>query len=387
MTTYTFMAPCHFGLEAVLKREITGLGYEIAKTEDGRVADAKALCLASLSLRTAERVMLVVGEYEALTWDEYFEGMKKLPWEEYIPREARFWIKKASSVNSRLFSPKDMQSLGKKAIVDRLKQSLHTQTLPETGDDYPIRVFVKKDVVTVGLDTSGDSLHKRGYRKLHGPAPISETLAAALILLTPFGAGRILADPFCGSGTFPIEAALIAGRVAPGLNRDFISEKWTHIAPEKAWRQAREELNEIREEGKRLLEDTTILGYDADGEVLRAARENAGAAGVSGYIHFQKQDVSRFSSSKKYGFMVSNPPYGERMEDRQALEPIYKSLKKIMADNPTWSYYFITSDQSIQKAIGKKPAKKRKIYNGMIRTDYYMYMGPKPAGKGIRFDE
>ena len=234
--TYELIAPCHFGLEAVLKREILDLGYEISRVEDGKVTfigDAEAICRANVFLRTAERVLLKVGEFRAVTFDELFEKTKALPWEEYIPVDGKFWVKKANSIKSKLFSPSDIQSIMKKAMVDRMKRAYGVDVIPETGASYPIRVAFYKDVITVALDTTGESLHKRGYRKLTSKAPISETLAAALIMLTPWNKDRILVDPFCGSGTFPIEAAMIAANIAPGMNRSFLSEDWKNLIPRK----------------------------------------------------------------------------------------------------------------------------------------------------------
>ena len=226
------IVPCHFGLEAVLKKEIYDLGYEILKVEDGRVTfegDAEAVCRANIFLRTAERVLVKAGEFTAETFDELFEGIKAIPWEDYIPKDGRFWVTKASSIKSKLFSPSDIQSIVKKAMVERLKQHYHVEWFPEDGASYPLRIFLLKDRVTAAIDTSGESLHKRGYRTMTSKAPITETLAASLILLTPWKKDRILVDPFCGSGTFPIEAAMMAANIAPGMNREFTAEQWTDL--------------------------------------------------------------------------------------------------------------------------------------------------------------
>ena len=360
------IAPCHFGLEAVLKREIYDLGYEITKVEDGKVTfegDAEAIIRANLSLRTAERVLLEVGSFHAETFDELFEGIKALPWEDYIPENGKFWVKKAASVKSKLFSPSDIQSIVKKAMVERMKKTYQKDWFEEDGSEYPLRLFLMKDEVTVALDTSGDSLHKRGYRTMHGKAPISETLAAALIMLTPWRKDRILVDPFCGSGTFLIEAARIAANIAPGLDRHFTAEGWENLIDPSLWQEIKAELRaEIDLDIK-----TDLQGYDIDGEVLKAARENAARAGVAELIHFQEREVARLSHPKKYGFIITNPPYGERMEDNETLPSIYGDIGDALDKLDSWSAYLITSYADTEKYIRRKAAKKRKIYNGMIR--------------------
>ncbi len=371
------IAPCHFGLEAVLKREIYDLGYEIIAVEDGRVTfegDAEAICRANIFLRTTERILLKVGSFHAETFDELFEGIKALPWEDYIPEKGRFWVKKASSIKSKLFSPSDIQSIVKKAMVERLKQKYHVGWFEETGADYPVRIFLLKDEVTVTIDTSGESLHKRGYRTLSSKAPITETLAASLILLTPWKKDRVLVDPFCGSGTFPIEAAMLAANIAPGMNREFLAEQWTNLIPRQLWYDA---VTEARE-----LVDTDITvdiqGYDLDGEVVRAARENARRAGVDKLIHFQQRAVADLHHPKKYGFIITNPPYGERLEEKAALPELYTQIGQAYAGLDSWSMYLITSYEDAPKYIGRKPDKNRKIYNGMLKTYYYQFLGPKP---------
>ena len=248
MERFELIAPCHFGLEAVLKREILDLGYEISQVEDGRVTfygDAEAVCRANVFLRTAERILIKAGSFKAVTFDELFEKTKQIPWEHYIPRDGKFWVTKAASVKSKLFSPSDIQSIMKKAMVERLKSCYHISWFEESGASYPVRVFLMKDIVTVGIDTSGVSLHKRGYRQLSSKAPITETLAAALIMLTPWKKDRILVDPFCGSGTFPIEAAMMAANIAPGMNRSFTAEEWTNLIPKKEWYDAVNEANDL----------------------------------------------------------------------------------------------------------------------------------------------
>jgi putative N6-adenine-specific DNA methylase len=377
MKTYELVVPCHFGLEAVTKREIYDLGYEITRVEDGRITfegDEEAICRANVFLRTAERVLLQVGRFRAETFDELFEGIKALPWEAYIPRDGKFWVMKASSIKSKLFSPSDIQSIAKKAMVERMKQSYDINWFEENGAPYPVRIFLLKDEVMVTLDTTGESLHKRGYRLMTSKAPLTETLAASLILLSPWRRDRILVDPFCGSGTFPIEAAMIAANIAPGMNRSFTAEQWTNLIPAKLWK---ETLAEAREMVDTEIE-TDIQGYDIDAEVVKAARENAKRAGVDGLIHLQQRAVADLRHPKKYGFIITNPPYGERLEDKKDLPELYTQIGRSFAGLDSWSLYMITSYEDAERYIGRKADKNRKIYNGMIKTYFYQFMGPKP---------
>ena len=377
MKTYELIAPCHFGLEAVLKKEILDLGYEISQVEDGRVTfigDDEAVCRANIFLRTAERVLLKAGCFKAETFEELFQGTRAIPWEEYIPEDGKFWVAKASSIKSKLFSPSDIQSIMKKAMVERLKKHYGVTWFPENGASYPLRVFLYKDMVTVGIDTSGDSLHKRGYRTLTSKAPITETLAAALIMLTPWNRDRILVDPFCGSGTFPIEAAMLAASMAPGMNRSFLSEEWRNLIKRKCWYEAMDEANELVDTDIKV----DIQGYDIDGDIVKAARSNAESAGVADMIHFQQRPVSALSHPKKYGFILTNPPYGERIEDKSNLPALYREIGERYAALDAWSMYLITSYEDAEKYIGRKADKNRKIYNGMMKTYFYQFMGPKP---------
>ena len=381
MKTYELVVPCHFGMEAVTKREIYDLGYEITRVEDGRITfegDAEAICRANVFLRTAERVMLLVGRFKATTFEELFQGIKALPWEEYIPQDGKFWVKKASSIKSKLFSPSDIQSIAKKAMVERLKGVYKTDWFKEDGAAYPVRIFLLKDEVMVALDTSGDSLHKRGYRLQTSKAPITETLAAALIMLTPWRKDRILVDPFCGSGTFPIEAAMMAANIAPGMNREFTAEAWTNIIPRQLWYDTVQEAEDMVDKDI----EVDIQGYDLDGEVVKAARENAKRAGVDHLIHFQQRDVAKLSHPKKYGFIITNPPYGERLEDKADLPALYTTIGDVYKNLDAWSMYMITSYADAERYVGKKADKNRKIYNGMIKTYFYQFMGPKPPKKG-----
>lgn len=374
---FELIAPCHFGMEAVLKREINDLGYEISKVENGKVtflADAEGICRGNIFLRTTERILLKVAEFKAETFDELFEACKAIPWEHYIPENGKFWVTKATSVNSKLFSPSDIQRIVKKAMVESLKRTYRVSWFAEDGASYPLRINIMKDIVTVSLDTTGVSLHKRGYRRYTAPAPVTETLAAAMLLLSPWKKDRILVDPFCGSGTIPIEAAMIACRIAPGLNREFLSEEWDNLIPKKEWYGVVEEAQDMVCEDA----EVQIQGYDIDDEVLKMARANAALAGVEDKIHFQRRDIINFSSPKKYGFVVSNPPYGERLSDKKQMEMLYRSIGQIIKENDTWSFFLLSGYEEAQKMIGKKADKNRKIYNGMMKTYLYQYMGIKP---------
>ena len=368
---YEFIAPCHFGLEACTKKEITDLGYEITEVSDGKVSfegDEEALCRANINLRTAERVLLKAGEFKAESFEELFEGTRSIAWEELIPKDGKFWVAKASSIKSKLFSPSDIQSIMKKAMVERLKTRYSTSWFKEDGAEYALRVFLHKDKVTIGIDTSGASLHKRGYRRLTAKAPITETLAAALIMLTPWRADRILVDPFCGSGTFPIEAAMMAMNIAPGVERDFVSCGWDNLISKKYWYDAYDEAHDLEKSIEEIKAISDIQGYDADGEIINAARENAARAGVGELIHFQKRDVAMLSHPKKYGFIITNPPYGERLEEKKNLPALYKTVGERFAELSDWSMYMITAFEDAERYIGRKADKNRKIYNGMMKT-------------------
>lgn len=383
MKKMELIAPCHFGLEAVLKKEIYDLGYEILQVEDGRITfegDEEAVCRGNIFLRTTERVLLKIGKFKATTFEELFQGIKSLPWEEYIPADGKFWVTKASSIKSKLFSPSDIQSIVKKAMVERMKQEYDVEWFPESGASYPVRIFLLKDEVTVTIDTTGESLHKRGYRYLTSKAPLTETLAAALILLTPWKADRFFVDPFCGSGTFPIEAAMIAANIAPGMKRHFLSETWDNLIPKDLWKDCFMEAEDLVDTDIKV----DIQGYDIDGDIIKAARENAKRAGVEQLIHFQQRSVSELHHPKKYGFILTNPPYGERLEERDALPSLYTEIGKAYQGLDSWSMYMITSYEDTEKYIGRKADKNRKIYNGMLKTYFYQFLGPKPPKKNRR---
>lgn len=383
MDRYILIAPCHFGLEAVLKREIIDLGYEISYVEDGRVAfegDAEAIVRGNIFLRSAERILLQVGRFHAESFEELFQNIRAIEWEEYLPKDAKFWVTKASTVKSKLFSSSDIQSIVKKAIVERLKNVYQMTWFPETGKEYPIRVFNCKDTVTVALDTTGVSLHKRGYRQMTAKAPISETLAAALLMLTPWNKDRILVDPFCGSGTFPIEAAMMAANIAPGMNREFICEDWTNIIKKTLWYDAINEANDLIDDSVQV----DIQGFDIDAQVLKAARKNAVDAGVDHMIHFQERAVKDLSHPKKYGFLITNPPYGERLEEKSTLPELYATIGERFRQLDSWSAFIITSYENVERDMKMKATKNRKIYNGMLKTYFYQFMGPKPVNHKMK---
>ncbi len=385
MGQYEWIAPCHFGMEAVLKREIQNLGYEISRVDNGKVTfrgDIGAMARANIFLRTTERILLKAAEFKAVTFDELFEGVKEIPWERYIPEDGKFWVTKANSVNSKLFSPTDIQKIVKRAMVERMKQIYHRDWFEETGASYPLRISILKDVVTIGIDTTGESLHKRGYRKFTAPAPLTETLAAAILLLSPWRADRVLVDPFCGSGTIPIEAAMIGLNMAPGMNREFTAEQWKNLAPRKLWYEAVTEAEDVISRDREL----NIQGYDISDEMLRMARANAKLAEVDRHIHFQRRDVRDFSHPKKYGFVISNPPYGERLSSKDEMAELYRAIGQVMSDNDTWSFFLLSGFEDAQRALGRKADKNRKIYNGMMKTYLYQYMGQRPPRKERRED-
>ena len=379
MKNVELIAPCHFGMEAVLKREIADLGYEITEVEDGKVTfcgDLSAVCRANIFLRTTERVLIKVARFRAETFEELFQGTKNVPWEEYLPEHAKFWVAKANSIKSKLFSPSDIQSIMKKAMVERMKSVYHRERFPEDGPSYALRVTIIKDIVTIGIDTSGESHHKRGYRKFTSKAPVTETLAAAILLLSPWKSDRILVDPFCGSGTFPIEAAMIGAGIAPGAKRSFAAEAWPLISA-SLWKQAREEA----EAGVKTDVSLQIQGYDLDPAMIEGARENARNAGVESLIHLQVRDVRDLHSTKKYGFVITNPPYGERLEEKEAMPALYQEMGKAFRGLDTWSFYILTGYEDAEKHLGRKADKNRKIYNGMLKTYLYQFMGPRPPKK------
>lgn len=377
MKNYTLIAPCFFGIEKTLKDEISNLGYEIIKTEDGRVTyktDEKGIAMSNLWLRTAERVLLKVAEFEATTFNDLFENTKAINWSKYIPYGGEFPVSKASSIKSKLFSTSDIQAIVKKATVESLKISYEEDgMLPETREKYPIQVFIHKDIVTIALDTSGMALHKRGYREVSTKAPLRETMASAMVQLTPWQPGRTFVDPMCGSGTIVIEAAMLGLNMAPGLNREFVSEKWTTMDKKIWWDARKEAFNKMNTDI-----DFKIYGYDIDKEAVMIAQKNAELAGVEDYVEFKVFNAKNFESEEKFGFIVTNPPYGERLEDKQTVKKLYKDLGYAFKELKTWSYYMVTSYEDFENAFNKKATKKRKLYNGRLKTYIYQYIGPKP---------
>lgn len=377
MSEYKLIAPCLFGLEAVLKREIQDLGYDIVEVEDGRVAfagDGLAICRSNIWLRTAERVMLEVGRFKATNFEELFDQIETIEWERYIPVDGKFWVSKASSIKSQVYSARDIQSIAKKAMVSRMSLSYGFERFKEDGASYPVRIFIKKDLVSVCLDTSFEALHRRGYRIHTSKAPISETLSAALVLLSVWNKDRSFVDPMCGSGTLVIEAAMIGANLAPGLNRSFTAEGWKNLIPRKLWIEAVDEANAKYKPNAVL----NIQGFDKDYLVLKTARENAENAGVDHFIHFQERDVADLTHSKPYGVIVTNPPYGERLSNTEEVEVLYKTMGEAFSQLEHWSCYILTSFEHFEKAYGSKANKKRKLYNGMLKTTFYQYLGKRP---------
>ena len=380
MKQYTLISPCFFGVEKMLAREVKELGYEIIKTEDGRVTyktDEYGIAKANMWLRCAERVHLKIAEFEAKSFDELFENTKRIDWSKYIPYGAQFPVSKASSIKSKLYSTTHVQSIVKKAIVDSLKKSyLEDGLLKEDKEKYPIYVFIHKDKVTLSIDTTGDALHKRGYREKANKAPIRETLAASIMYLNPWKPGRTLVDPMCGSGTILIEAAMKGINMAPGINREFISEKWRTIDKKIWWDTRKDAFDKI---------DTDIqfkiYGYDIDESAIEIARENAELAGVEDYIEFNVGNAVDFKSDEEYGFIVTNPPYGERLDDEETVQMLYKELGYTFRKLKNWSYYLITSYEDFEQEFGQDADKRRKLYNGMLKTNLYQYIGPKPLKK------
>ena len=383
MQRFELIVPCHFGLESVCKKEIHDLGYEVSLVSDGKVhfiGDAEAIVRANIFLRTGERVLLKLGSFRAESYEDLYQGTKALPLEEVLPIDASFWVTKASSVKSKLFSPRDIQSVMKKAMVDRLSGIYHLRTFSEHGAKYPFRVSLFKDEVTVCLDTSGESLHKRGYRLKMGKAPIKETLAAALILLSKWREDEPFVDPMCGAGTFPIEAAMIAANIAPGMDRSFTAEEWENLIPKKEWYAAITEAEDMVD--RHLLETkenrfgkmVDIQGYDIDPAMIPVCRENAERAGVLSLIHFQERDIAKMSHGKKHGVLMTNPPYGERIEDKRNLPLLYTELREAYEGLNDWQLFVITAYEQAEKYLGKS-FKNRKIYNGMMKTYLYQYKG------------
>lgn len=375
MSRLELIATATFAMEAVVARELKALGYEDISVENNQVsfrADEEAIARTNLWLRVADRVKLVMGRFQATSFDALFEQTKNLPWEAWLPANACFPVQ-GKSVKSQLFSVSDCQAIVKKAIVERLKQKYRRQWFAEDGPLFPIEVALLKDVVTLTIDTSGEALHKRGYRQLVSQAPLRETMAAGLISLSFWHSDRPFLDPFCGSGTLPIEAALIGRNIAPGLRRNFAAEQWPRL-PRKIWQRARQEA-EAAIDWERPLE---IMGTDVDGEILKAARQNAKRAGVFDDIHLQQMPVSEVRSSKRYGVMITNPPYGERLSDRKGVVQLYKELAATIEPLNTWSFYILTAFPEFERVFGRVADRRRKLYSGDLLCQYYQFYGPRP---------
>lgn len=370
------IATTTFGLESLVKKEVKKLGYKITRVENGQVcfkANLEAIARTNLWLRCAERVLLKIGEFYATDFDELYEETKQLPWEDWLPVEAEFPVT-GKSVKSTLHSVPTCQSIVKKAVVDKLKEKYKKNWFDEDGPLYRIQVAFYKDRATLTIDTSGEGLHKRGYRDLSTYAPLQETLAAAMIYLSRWDNNRILIDPFCGSGTIPIETALIAKNIAPGLKRKFVSESWPQI-DKNIWQNIR---NEAEKAIRQNIEPRLIMGMDIDDNVIGIARHHAERAGVENIIHFQTSPFSDFQTSRKYGYIVTNPPYGERISDKKGVEELYTVLGEELLKLDTWSFYILTSYQGFESVFGKKASRRRKLYNGGIECQYYQYYGPWP---------
>lgn len=375
MGTFSIIATAAMGLEALVAKEVRALGYE-CEVDNGKITysgDEYAIARSNLWLRTADRIKIKVGEFKAYTFDELFEKTKSLPWEKFLPEDAEFPVI-GKSVKSKLFSVSDCQAIVKKAIVERMKIHYKRNTwFEETGGLYRIEVALLKDVATITIDASGQGLHKRGYRVSQGEAPLKETLASALIMLTNWNPDRPFIDPFCGSGTIPIEAALIGQNIAPGFNREFVSESWNWI-PSKVWEDARTEAEDMAKYDQPL----DILGSDIDHRMVNIAQDNAFEAGLGDLVHFKQMQVKDISTREEYGVMIGNPPYGERLGEKKAVEHMYKEMGEAFSKLDTWSIYILTSNEDFEQFYGKPATKKRKLFNGSIRTDLYQYWGKRP---------
>ncbi len=372
------IATCSFGLEALVARELKDLGYKDQIVENGKVtfkADLNAICRTNLWLRTADRVRLKVGEFTATTFDDLFEQTKALPWPEIIPDNAAFPVD-GKSVQSTLFSISDCQAIVKKAIVESLKNRYDTGWFKEDGPLYRIEISILRDIATLTIDTSGAGLHKRGYRQSGSGAPLRETLAAALVLIARWQPGITLIDPLCGSGTIPIEAALIGQNIAPGMNRNFAAEEWPTI-PKSLWHEARRETHDLTNYDNSF----DLSGTDINPAAIKTARQNAVEAGVEDLIHFQVRPLSELSSKKKYGKVICNPPYGERLGNQNEVEHLYQDMGRIYKALDTWSWYTLTAHEDFERLFGRNASKRRKLYNGNIKVHYFQYFGPPPPEK------
>jgi len=373
------IATATFGLEAVVKREIEALGYKIIRSEDAKITymgDERAIARSNLWLRSADRVLLKMGEFKALEFEDLFQQTKAIAWENIIPADGKFTVT-GTSVKSKLHSVPACQSIVKKAIVERLGSFYCIDRFEETGAEYTVKVTILKDRVTLTIDTSGTGLHKRGYRVCDVAAPIKETLAAAMVQLSFWKAGRLLVDPCCGSGTIPIEAAMIGRNIAPGLNRKFASQEWDIIPPE-IWKEERKAAFEAIDYDA----DIRIEASDISGRAVEAAIENAAEAGVDDCVEFKKMDMARLTAEEEGGIVITNPPYGERIGEKKQIEAIYSAYNEFYRKNPTWSLFMVTTDKEVENKIFGRPAdRRRKLYNGRLEVCYYQFHGQKPGRK------
>lgn len=383
MENIELIATTTFGLEAVCKRELMDLGYSDMKVENGKISfngTERDITITNLWLRTADRVLLKMGEFKALTFDELFERTKALPWDEWIPEDGNFVVE-GKSIDSKLFSISDSQRIVEKAIVEKLKTKYNVEWFQKTGAKFTVEVSLLKDIATLTIDTSGEGLHKRGYRDRAGDAPIKETLAAAMILLSYWNKERTLLDPFCGSGTIPIEAAMIGRNMAPGIDRSFAAEGWERVPKEYWVEERRRALQAIDNET-----ELHILGCDIDKRSILRARDNAANMGLEDDIQFFMKDMREVDLKNEYGVVITNPPYGERMGEKEEIQQLYKDMGEKFRELDTWSTYVITSDEDFEKLYGKKADKKRKLYNGRIKVDYYQIYGPRPPKKEMEVE-
>lgn len=378
MGKYNIIATSAFGIESVVANEVKDLGYTDVQVENGRISyvgNEEAICKSNLWLRCADRVYLNLGEFTATTFEELFQQVKAIPWENIMPDDAEFPVN-AKSVKSQLFSLSDIQAISKKAVVERMKQVYQKAWFTETGSKYPITVSILKDRVTVMLDTSGVGLHKRGYREVGSKAPLKETLAAAMVKLSRWNGDRPLIDPFCGSGTIGIEAAMIGRNIAPGLGRKFVSETWDFVSSD-TWKNSKKEAYEAIDYDK----DIRIYSSDIDKRMVGVAMNNAEEAGVEDCIIYETKDIKDIASDEEYGYIIANPPYGERLGEIKEITHLYKTMGEVFSKFDTWSYYVITSFEKFESVFGKKCTKNRKLYNGRIKCYLYQYYGPKPPRK------
>lgn len=369
------IATTAFGLEAVVSRELEQLGFPDRTVSDGRVefsGDASAIARSNLWLRSAGRVLVKLGEFAALDFGELFDRVAELPWTEWLTEDAKFPIR-ARSVRSQLTSEPDCQSIVKKAVVESLKRTWPRDWFEETGPEFPIDVSLRNNRVVVSLDTTGHGLHRRGYRTWTGSAPLRETLAAALVQLSFWEPGRVLADPCCGTGTLLIEAALIGQNRAPGLGREFLADSWPCLQA-SVWDQARQEARDL----VRPLPDILLTGTDIDSVALELGRRNAAQAGLEQVIEFREAPVAEFSSHAKYGCLITNPPYGQRMGEQETVSELHAQLARVVAPLETWSVYVLTADRGFQRSFGRTATRRRKLFNGRIECTYYQYAGPRP---------